>query len=150
MATGTMTWDEYFMAMAQTVALKSKDPSTRVGAVIADSDHRIVSVGFNGPPRSTDDNAITNRNVKLLRTLHAEENAILFAGARGGLRGCTLYCTHHPCAHCGAVIIQSGIKVVVYPTGEAVSAFDMRWNDNIAEARRMFHEAGIEQRMLHL
>ena len=52
-----MSWDKYFMLMAQTVALKSKDPSTRVGAVIADSDHRIVSVGFNGPPRGTDDNA---------------------------------------------------------------------------------------------
>lgn len=150
MATGAMTWDEYFMGLARAVALKSKDPSTQVGAVIADSDHRVVSVGYNGPPRGTDDNAITSRDIKLLRTLHAEENAILFAGARGGLAGCTLYCTHHPCAHCGAVIIQSGIKVVVYPTGEAVSAFDMRWNDNIAEARRMFHEAGIEQRMVHL
>ena len=145
-----MTWDEYFMGLARAVALKSKDPSTQVGAVIADSDHRVVSVGYNGPPRGTDDNAITSRDIKLLRTLHAEENAILFAGARGGLAGCTLYCTHHPCAHCAAVIIQSGITTVVYPTGEAGSAFDMRWNDNIAEARRMFHEAGIEQRMVHL
>src|SRR5690606_1991352 len=76
-----MNWNEYFMGMAVAASAKSKDPSSKVGAVIVDADRRIVSIGFNGPPCGTDDvYAYSSRDTKLKRVLHAEENAILFAG----------------------------------------------------------------------
>lgn len=120
-----MNWDQYFMSMARAAAAKSKDPSTRVGAVIADVEQRIVSTG---------------REIKLLRTLHAEENAILFAGRR--LHGCTLYATHPPCAHCAAVIIQAGIRTVF--SMPPPSDFDGRWADNLRQAKLMFSEACVQ------
>lgn len=139
-----MTWDDYFMGLAHSVAAKSKDPSTKVGAIIVDADRRLVSTGFNGPPRNTIDTPDTDRDIKLLRTLHAEENAILFAGIR--LTGCTLYSTHHPCAHCAAVIIQSGIGFVIHPPVPDV--FGTRWQTSMDEARRMFQEARVTRRVL--
>jgi len=71
-------WDSRFMDLARLVASWSKDPSTQVGAVIVDQDKRIVSTGFNGFPRCVNDSPV-DREVKLLRTIHAEENALLFA-----------------------------------------------------------------------
>lgn len=135
-----VNWDQYFMSMAHAAAAKSKDPSTRVGAVIADAEQRIVSTGYNGPPRGTDDRAVTDREIKLLRTLHAEENAILFAGRR--LHGCTLYATHPPCAHCAAVIIQAGIRTVF--STPPPSDFDGRWADSLQQAKLMFSEACVQ------
>lgn len=141
-----MKWDDYFMGLAHAAAAKSKDPSTQVGAVIVDSDRRIVSVGFNGPPRGTDDDyAYSNREFKLLRVLHAEENAILFAGR--SLRDCCIYVTHHPCAHCAAVIVQAGIRNVFHPPTNA--SFVNRWYDNINHAQAMFREAGVSRTVLY-
>mgnify|MGYP002128816433 CR=1 FL=1 len=71
-------WDARFIALASLVASWSKDPSTQVGAVIVDQDKRIVSTGFNGFPQGVND-APVDREVKLLRTIHAEDNALLFA-----------------------------------------------------------------------
>lgn len=142
-----MKWDDYFMGLAHAAAAKSKDPSTQVGAVIVDSERRIVSVGFNGPPRGTDDDhAYSNREFKLLRVLHAEENAILFAGR--SLRDCCIYVTHHPCAHCAAVIVQAGIRNVFHPPTNA--SFVNRWYDNINHAQAMFREAGVSRTVLYL
>lgn len=139
-----MKWDDYFMGLAHAAA-KSKDPSTKVGAVVVDSERRIVSVGFNGPPRGTDDEyAYSYREFKLLRVLHAEENAILFAARP--LMGCAIYVTHHPCAHCAAVIVQSGIGMVMHP---AMSEdFEERWANQMHHARMMFAEAGVERAVL--
>lgn len=140
-----MKWDDYFMGLAHAAATKSKDPTTKVGAVIVDSDRRIVSVGFNGPPRGTDDEcAYGNRESKLLRVLHAEENAILFADC--SLRGCSVYTTHHPCAHCAAMIIQVGIEHVFHPPTGA--DFVNRWYDNITHAQAMFREAGVSRTII--
>lgn len=133
-------WQQRFIDLATHIATWSKDPSTRVGAVIVDDNKRIVSVGFNGPPRFTHDNPARERPARLLRTLHAEENAILFAG--GDLSGCALYSSHHPCAHCAAQIIQVGIAVVRYPPTPA--DFSIRWYADITEAQAMFREAGVD------
>ena len=136
-----MNWHDYFMGMAQAAAAKSKDPSSKVGAVIVDPDRRIVSVGFNGPPCGTnDEHAYSSREAKLRRVLHAEENAILFAAR--SLRGCSIYCTHHPCAHCAALICQVGITTVYHPPAD--EAFWSRWETDIAEARAMFFEVGVQ------
>lgn len=129
-------WDKRFLALANLVSTWSKDPSTGVGAVIVDPRNRVVSLGFNGFPHGVDDTYST-REQKLMRTIHAEDNAILFAGR--DLTGCTLYVTHHPCARCAAKIIQSGIARVLYSR-----ALGVRWSDEIAEASRLFVEAGRE------
>ena len=133
-------WHQRFLDLARHVAGWSHDPSTQVGAVIVDSDRRVVSQGYNGPPRGTSNAACAaDRETRLLRTIHAETNAILFA--RRDLAGCSLYVTHHPCAHCAAVIIQSGLKQVYVPPVPA--AFRERWYDSLSAARSMFNEAGV-------
>src|SRR3990172_2103187 len=80
-------WDSRFLRLAEFVAQWSKDPNTKVGAVIVDGTHRIVSLGFNGFPRGVDDDErLRNRELKLKLMVHAEMNAILFAGR--ALDGC--------------------------------------------------------------
>ena len=107
-------WDHRFLAMADLVAGWSKDPSTRVGAVIVRPDKTVCSVGFNGFPRYVDDSdaAYLDRTTKYKQVKHAEENAILFANEP--LLGYTLYVTPLlPCSLCAGDIIQKGIRRVV-------------------------------------
>ncbi|GAM63531.1 dCMP deaminase [Vibrio ishigakensis] len=101
------------LSNAELVGSWSKDPSTQVGAVITKK-NRIVSVGFNGYPHGISDSADTDeRDMKYLKTLHAEENAILFA--KRDLDECEIWVTHFPCPNCAAKIIQTGIKAVHCP-----------------------------------
>ena len=136
-------WDRRFMDMATLVSMWSKDPSTKCGAVIIDPMNRVVSVGYNGFPRGCDDSVekYKDRDTKLLRILHAERNAILFA--RRDLTGCTIY-VHPlpPCAHCTGMIIQTGITRVV--TREPTEEQYIRWADHLAETFLMLKEAGVE------
>lgn len=132
-------WDQRFLDMAKLVASWSKDPSTQVGAVIVDADNRIVSTGFNGFARKVADDTV-NRDIKLLRTIHAEDNALLFA--RRDVSGMTIYVTHPPCARCAAKIIQSGISKVLYPYPGVT--FLARWHDDIDQANSMFREANVQ------
>lgn len=133
-------WDARHLEMAYHVAAWSKDPSTKVGARITDSRNRVISEGFNGPPRGVQDDATVDRETKLRRTIHAERNAILFA--RRELAGATLYVTHHPCAQCAALIVQAEIARVVCNAPDP--AFQSRWEADIAEAKQIFEQAGIE------
>lgn len=112
-------WDEYFMGIAQLSALRSKDPSTQVGACIVDRDHKVVSIGYNGMPRGVDDNQLPwghgeGLASKYLYVCHAEFNAILNTRDGAHLNGCILYVTLFPCNECAKAIIQVGIKEVVY------------------------------------
>lgn len=77
--------------------------------------------------------------MKLLRTLHAEQNAILFAAR--DLTGCTLYVTHPPCARCTALLIQAGIREVVYPPVSV--EFAERWADDLRESALMLSGARV-------
>ncbi len=132
-------WAKRFVQMAELVASWSKDPSTQVGAVITES-NRIVSLGFNGYPHGISDSAETdNREMKLLKTLHAEENAILFA--KRDLSGCEIWVTHFPCPNCAAKIIQTGITTVHCP--EQPVDFLTRWQDKIKVSEEMFNQAGV-------
>ena len=109
-----LKWDTRFISLAQFVSQWSKDPSTKVGAVIADRHNRIISLGYNGfPARLPDDPAaLEDRETKYKHMLHAEQNAILFA--RRDLTGCTIYIWPLlPCVSCTSVIIQSGLSRVV-------------------------------------
>lgn len=138
-------WDLRFMEQASLVSYWSKDPSSKVGAVIVDEKNRVVSQGFNGPPRGVEDSTHVERDARLRRTIHAEMNAILFS--RKDLTGTTLYCTHTPCSNCAAVIIQAGISRVV--TLPSTPDFARRWESDIREARTMFQQAGVQLEVFH-
>lgn len=131
-------WDRRFIELVGLVASWSKDPSTQVGAAIVDGKNRVVSLGFNGFPRAVAD-APVDRDEKLRRTIHAEENALLFA--QRSVEGCTIYLTHPPCARCAAKLIQAGIaRVVAVPPS---ADFASRWADDIASSALMFEQAGV-------
>lgn len=133
-------WAQRFLQMAELVASWSKDPSTQVGAVITEH-NRIVSLGFNGYPHGISDSAITdNRELKLLKTLHAEENAILYA--KRDLKGCEIWVTHFPCPNCAAKIIQTGISAV--HCTEQSEDFLSRWGDKIKLSEEMFNQSGVK------
>ena len=132
-------WDSRFLDMAQLVASWGKDPSTKCGAVIVDAANRVVSVGYNGFARGVVDNPdrLADRDVKYALTIHAEENAILFA--ERNLIGCTLYTwPFMPCAGCAGKIIQVGIRRVV-----SVVSDNPRWASSFELARQQFAEAGV-------
>lgn len=133
-------WHQRFLDLAEHVASWSKDPSTKVGAVIARPDNTIVSLGYNGFPRGiADDHRLQNRETKYEMVVHAEENALLMA--REPLRSCSIYTWPlPPCSRCAAKIIQSGISLVVSPPTPA------RWRENTAFACQILHEAGVSVR----
>ncbi len=130
-------WHQWFLGMADYVATASKDPSTKVGAVIIDGNRIVRGMGYNGFPRGVRDEPerYANRAEKYKRVVHAEANALL--NSHGSLRGCTLYATMHPCSACAALIIQAGItSVVCRPTIE-------RWREDAEFAISMFNEADV-------
>jgi dCMP deaminase len=132
-------WDTRFLELATLVSTWSKDPSTKVGAVIVDDNKRVVSVGFNGFPRGVKDDftRYEDRELKLKMVVHAEINAILFA--KQPLDGCTLYTVpFQPCSRCAAQVIQSGIKRVV-----TFESDNPRWLDEFRTAQIMFDESGV-------
>ena len=106
-----MKWHNYFLKIAEDIATRSKDKSTKVGAVIVDQDHRIVSTGYNGWISECNEDLMTqDRPMKYFLVVHAEMNALLFA--RRDLRGCKIYCTDAPCDTCLKHILQSGIREI--------------------------------------
>lgn len=108
-----MNWDEYFINIAEQVALRSKDPSTKTGCVIVDSKYRPVSFGYNGFISGCDESKMTTeRPMKYHLVIHAEMNAMMFA--KRDLEGCILYTLYAPCEHCLKHILQSGIKKIIY------------------------------------
>lgn len=111
----TISFDELFMRMAYLVATKSKDPSSKMGAVLV-KNNRVISTGFNGFPEGVDDleDRYKDRDLKYKFVVHAEDNAILSA-ARFGMSTLhsVLYVPSLPCHDCMKSIIQSGISEVV-------------------------------------
>lgn len=114
-----LTWNQYFMALAQVSALRSKDPIARVGACIIDSQKKVIGIGYNGFPHGISDdefpwNLDENNPLKDKRTfeIHAEMNAILNCSTTP--KECILYTTRFPCNECAKFIIQSNIRKVVF------------------------------------
>jgi dCMP deaminase len=132
---------DWALGMARHVAKLSKDPSTKVGAVIFDPKRRLVSAGYNGFARGVHDTKerLENRETKYKLVLHAEKNAIMFATAP--LNGCTLVVTHPCCAQCAALVIQAGIAHVMFP--QPSFEFATRWADDLALTYQQFQEAGV-------
>jgi dCMP deaminase len=139
---GTPRLQDWALGMARHVAKLSKDPSTQVGAVIFDPKRRLVSAGYNGFARGVPDDPalLMDRDKKYKLILHAEKNAILFATAP--LEGCTLVVTHPCCAQCAALLVQAGIRHVLWPTPDA--AFLARWYEDLKLTRLQFEAAGVE------
>ena len=142
MKTMEMKWQARFLALTKEIASWSKDNGTKVGSVIVRPDRTICSVGFNGFPRGIEDNpsAIANRDTKLLRTIHAELNAIL--SAKEPLNGYSIFVwPFQPCSQCAAAIIQSGIKDVYCPFNDHLN--NERWSDSFMSALQMLDEANV-------
>jgi len=136
-------WDIRFLELAAFIARWSKDPSTKVGAVIVDPSQRIVSVGFNGLPQNVTDSAdrYEEKNKKYSMIVHGELNAILFAPR--SVKGCTLYTwPFAPCSICASLIVQVGITRVVAPMCTKEPG---HWiHESIERTSVTFIEAGVE------
>ncbi len=116
-----LNWDEYFMAIAKLSSMRSKDPSTQVGACIVSQENRILSIGYNGTPNGFHDDEFpwlregAPLETKYMYVVHAERNAILnYRGSRKDLENSKIYVDLFPCNECAKEIIQSGIKEVIY------------------------------------
>lgn len=114
MSTSEREWDEYFMKIAETVAEKSKDPSSKMGCVIVDENKRVVSVGYNGLIQGADEEKMTlsERPMKYYFAIHSEMNALLYA--RRDVTGATIYNRVATCENCLKYCLQAGIKRFVY------------------------------------
>lgn len=144
---GYLSWDEYFMAVAVLSAQRSKDPSTQVGACIANKDNKIVGVGYNGFPRGCHDDELPwDREGDFLDTkypyvCHAELNAVLNSISRD-LNECKIYVDLFPCNECTKVIIQSGMHEVIYLSDK------YKDSDQVIASKRMLDMAGVVSRQL--
>lgn len=129
-STARPSWDDYFITIAKAVALRADCTRSKVGAVLVDPGHRVVSVGYNGapsgvpgcltasacprgrltlqelPPGGKYDNCIA---------IHAERNAIMYADVEKR-KGSTLYITRRPCTGCHELILTEGIAEVIWET----------------------------------
>ena len=139
-----LSWDEYFMAVAKLSSLRSKDPSTQVGACIVAEDKRILSIGYNGAPNGFEDDKFPwqregdSLNTKYFYVCHAEMNAILnFRGSRKELQGATIYVDLFPCNECSKLIIQSGIKHIIYLCDKYANT------DSVIASKKMLDECGV-------
>lgn len=152
-----ISWDEYFMGVAELSAMRSKDPNTQVGACIVNTNKRIVGIGYNGLPMGCSDDQFPWSNDKESITdnkypyvVHAEANAIL--NATQNLSGSTIYVTLFPCNECTKLIIQSGIKEIVYvsdkykETPTHLAALKMLEAANISLRKITFGELKYEKK----
>lgn len=144
-----LSWDEYFMAIAKLSAMRSKDPSTQVGACIVGDDNRILSIGYNGAPNGFSDDIIPWERVgKPLETkypfiCHAEMNAIInFRGSRREFGNAKIYVDLFPCNECAKLIAQSGICEVIYLSDKYANT------DSVIASKIIFNTCGIKYRQL--
>ena len=143
------SWDEYFMEIATVVSKRSTCLRRSVGAVIV-KNRQIVATGYNGPPKDLPHcsqvgclreqlKVPSGKNHELCRGIHAEQNAVVQAAYHGvSVNGGTLYCTHQPCVVCTKILINAGIKRIVYANP---------YPDKLAED--MMQASGIEIEIFH-
>jgi dCMP deaminase len=144
----SLSWDEYFCGLAMVVKEKSKDPSTKVGAIIVSAENEIISTGFNGFPRGINESseARWERPVKYAFVEHAERNAIYNAARIGvSTKGARIYLAGLgpptlPCTECARAVIQAGITEVI---GCAHKEVGEQWLENFAFSQKLLAEAGV-------
>jgi dCMP deaminase len=138
-------WTRRYINLAKEIATWSKDPRTKVGAVVVGKEGQILSQGYNGFPRGIEDNSsrLEDRETKLKYVVHAEMNCIYNASLSGmSLKDSNLFVHGLPvCSECAKGVIQVGVKRVFmcYPV-----EIDDKWRDSFATTQEMFFEAGIE------
>ena len=144
-----LSWDEYFMALARLTAKRSKDPNTQVGAVIVGEDNRILSIGYNGTPNGYEDSEFpwdregSPLETKYMYVCHAEMNAIInYRGSRSELENAKVYVDLFPCNECAKIIVQSGIKEVIYLSDKYNGT-----DGNIA-SKRILDKCGVKYRQM--
>lgn len=112
------SWVEYFMEITQLVAQRSTCDRAFVGCVLVNSDHRIVSTGYNGTASGNPhciDVGHRMRDGHCIATIHAEMNALLYCAKEGiPAKGSICYVTHFPCLNCTKALIQAGISAIYY------------------------------------
>jgi dCMP deaminase len=133
-----------FQAIAECIAAASKDPKYKIGAVIFDGNNNIRSTGYNGAPRGVMD--LSERYQKPLKAFyisHAEENAIVQAARMGVSTDdcCMLIWGKTPCANCARIIIQAGIKSVLFYKEDIAES---NYAQSFKAAFTMFKEAGVK------
>ncbi len=140
-------WDDYFMGIALLSAQRSKDPSTQVGACIVDENLKIVGIGYNGFPRGCSDEVLPwarkakdVKETKYPYVVHAEVNAILNSTVKLG--NAKMYVALFPCNECAKMIIQAGIKEIIYLSDKYAGT------DSVVAAKRMLEMAGVKLRKL--
>lgn len=122
-------WDKRFMELTELVGTWASCYRRKVGAIIV-KDKRVLTTGYNGAPAGTSScvergeclrekmNIPSGTRAETCYAAHAEQNAIIQAARYGAnIDGATLYCTHQPCVICAKMIINAGIKRVVYKEG---------------------------------
>ena len=136
-------WDQRFFDLAQLVASWSKDPNTKVGAVIVNDLKQVLSLGYNGFPRGVKDEEAryTDRACKHSFVVHAERNAL--DNAFTDVRGSSMYVTHYPCNECAKGIVQKGIRRLFTPLPDPSKEYTK--NEMLMSATNtMFIESGVE------
>jgi dCMP deaminase len=148
-------WDTFYMKLVYEIAKKSKDPSTKIGALIVGPDKEPISFGYNGFPRKVVDSVESyperhQRPAKYMYYEHGERNAIYSVARVGGasLKGTTMYTQGLPCADCGRAIIQAGIsEVVIHEPFELISRHIYNnWKESSDVTFEMFRESGVKVR----
>jgi dCMP deaminase len=139
-----ISWHDYFMGIAILSAHRSKDPNSQVGACIVNPQNRIVGIGYNGFPMGcTDDQLPWVReaddpyDTKYPYVCHAEMNAIMNKN-QADVTGCRIYTTLFPCNECTKMLIQSGIRQVIFLSD--------KYHDTVScrASRRMMDMAGVK------
>jgi dCMP deaminase len=144
-----MNWHEYYLNLLDPIAVKSKDPNTKLGCVIVGPDNEIRSTGYNSFPRGINDNVPERlvRPEKYLWIEHAERNAIYNKALCGGpgLKGCRLYIGIIPCMDCARAIVQAGITEVIFDADkQAAYPGGATWIEGWTRVGIMFGEAGVK------
>ena len=143
-----MKFDDYYMNMAYLVAMKSKDKSTHIGAVVVGPDNEVRSVGYNSFPRGINDNLQERqeRPEKYFWFEHAERNSVYNATLLGtSLKGCRMYTNGIPCMDCARSVVQAGIKEVIVDKYWDDNNDDI-WIENANRTKVLFQEAGVSLR----
>lgn len=156
----TDKWDKHFLNLALLNAQMSKDPSTKVGAIIVGPDNEVRTMGFNGFPRGIADTEerLNNRDTKLELVVHGEMNAVLHAARIGvSVKGCTMYLAATdksglvwggaPCLRCTVEIIQAGIVEIVAPSHKNTPS---RWVESVEKAMAILEEAKVKYRTVEI
>jgi dCMP deaminase len=137
-------WRDYFFDIAAVVARQSKDPSTKVGAVLVDPETRtIISTGFNGFPRGMEDRPewYNERDEKYPRIIHAEMNALLHA--HRCVKGSHMFVYGlPPCERCAVHMVQAGVRNVSTRVLAGPGAYE-RWVTATDKAERFLRESGV-------